>query len=115
MGTATKPTGARIQTWLPADLAHELKEHAERERRSVSSVIRNAVEDAVVGVPRRRPSPGSTTAGGGAAMTSEQIEALRERGFVVVSTLNGLKFSRDGEVLTEPEALKLLEREGRHE
>jgi hypothetical protein len=36
---------------------------------------------------------------------------MRERGYVVVSTLTGLKFSRDSEVLTEPEALELLERE----
>jgi CopG-like RHH_1 or ribbon-helix-helix domain, RHH_5 len=61
MGTAAKSTGTRIQTWVPLDLAAELKQHADRERRSVSSVVRNAVEDAIVGAPRRRPSPGSTT------------------------------------------------------
>jgi hypothetical protein len=61
MGTATKPTGTRMQTWVPLDLAAELKQHAERERRSVSAVIRLAIEDAIVGVPRRRPSPSSTT------------------------------------------------------
>ena len=46
---------------MPVELAAELKQHAERERRSVSSVVRNAVEDAVVGAQRRRPAPGSTT------------------------------------------------------
>jgi hypothetical protein len=61
MGTAAKPTGTRIQTWVPLDLAAELKQHADRERRSVSAVVRNAVEDAVVGTARRRPSPGSMT------------------------------------------------------
>jgi len=61
MGTSAKPTGTRIQTWVPLDLAAELRQHAERERRSVSSVIRNAVEDTLVGAPRRRPAPGSTT------------------------------------------------------
>jgi hypothetical protein len=34
---------------------------------------------------------------------------MRQRGFVVISMLDGLKFSRDDEVLTEPQALKLLE------
>ena len=43
-------------------------------------------------------------------MTAEQIEALRERGYVVVTTLDGLKLSRDGEVLSEREALELLGR-----
>jgi hypothetical protein len=40
-------TGKIIQSWVPADLAAELKRHAEDERRSVSAVIRDAVEDAV--------------------------------------------------------------------
>ena len=51
--TATKPTGTRIQTWLPISLAEQLKAQADLERRSVSSAIRNLIEDAV-----RRDEPG---------------------------------------------------------
>jgi Ribbon-helix-helix protein, copG family len=54
MATATKPTGTRIQTWVPLDLAAELKQHAERERRSIGAVIRLAIEDTLVGVPSSR-------------------------------------------------------------
>jgi hypothetical protein len=46
MGTAAKPTGTRIQTWVPLDLTAELKQHADRERRSVRAVVRNAVSPA---------------------------------------------------------------------
>ena len=61
MTTEAKSTGTIVQAWVPVELAAELKAHADRERRSVSSVVRNAVEDAIVGAPRRRSSPGSTT------------------------------------------------------
>jgi CopG-like RHH_1 or ribbon-helix-helix domain, RHH_5 len=61
MTTAAKSTGTIVQSWVPVELADELKEHAQRERRSVSSVVRNAIEDAVVGAPRRRAPSGSTT------------------------------------------------------
>jgi Ribbon-helix-helix protein, copG family len=61
MTTTAKSTGTIIHSWVPVELAAELKEHAQRERRSVSSVVRNAVEDAIVGGARRRPAPGSTS------------------------------------------------------
>ena len=56
MTTAAKSTGTIVQAWVPVELADELKQHAERERRSVSSVVRNAVEDAIVGGPRQSVS-----------------------------------------------------------
>jgi hypothetical protein len=43
----TQSVGVVIQSWVPVALAEELKRHAASERRSVSSVIRIAVEDAV--------------------------------------------------------------------
>jgi hypothetical protein len=42
--TQTK-TGTVVQSWVPVDLAVELKRHAQVERRSVSSAIRIAIED----------------------------------------------------------------------
>jgi Ribbon-helix-helix protein, copG family len=42
---ATKSSGTRVQTWLPISLAEQLKAQADLERRSVSAVIRLAVED----------------------------------------------------------------------
>jgi hypothetical protein len=38
--TQTKPSGTRVQTWLPISLAEQLKAQADLERRSVSAVIR---------------------------------------------------------------------------
>jgi hypothetical protein len=43
--TAEKSSGTRVQTWLPVSLAEQLKAQADLERRSVSAVIRLAVED----------------------------------------------------------------------
>jgi predicted transcriptional regulator len=48
---ATKDTGIRVETWLSPRLARELKQLADRDRRSISAVVRNAVED------RLRPEP----------------------------------------------------------
>ena len=45
MPTATRDTGVIVQSWVSPQLANELKRHAERERRSISAVIRIAVED----------------------------------------------------------------------
>ena len=45
MAIASRDTGKRIETWLSPLLARELKKLADRDRRSVSAVIRNAVED----------------------------------------------------------------------
>jgi hypothetical protein len=42
--TKTSP-GVVVQSWLPTPLAHELRKHAEAERRSLSSTIRIAIED----------------------------------------------------------------------
>jgi hypothetical protein len=38
-------SGTRVQTWLPIPLVEQLKAQADLERRSVSAVIRLAVED----------------------------------------------------------------------
>ena len=43
--TSTRPAGEKIQAWLPVELADRLRKQAEAERRSVSSAVRNAVED----------------------------------------------------------------------
>ena len=47
MATQTEDAGKIVASWLSVELAAELKRHAEEQRRSVSSVIRGAVEDAV--------------------------------------------------------------------
>jgi Ribbon-helix-helix protein, copG family len=39
------PTHERLQAWVPVELAEELRKHAAEERRSISSAIRNAIED----------------------------------------------------------------------
>jgi predicted transcriptional regulator len=51
---ASKDTGKRIETWLSPSLARELKELADRDRRSMSAVIRNAVEDRLRADQERR-------------------------------------------------------------
>jgi predicted DNA-binding protein len=38
-------SGRRVQSWMPSELAERLKARAELERRSVSAVVRLAVED----------------------------------------------------------------------
>ena len=46
MAASTKNTpGVRLQSWMPPVLAAEVRQHADSERRSVSSLIRIAVED----------------------------------------------------------------------
>jgi hypothetical protein len=45
VATDTKETGVNVQSWLPPHLAEQLKAQAELERRSVSAVIRLALED----------------------------------------------------------------------
>jgi predicted transcriptional regulator len=45
--TSRESTGVAIQTWLPHPVARQLKELAQAERRSMSSAIRNAVEDSL--------------------------------------------------------------------
>ncbi len=53
--TATKTSGTRVQTWLPITLAEQLKAQADLERRSVSNVIKVAIEDRLRGTQERRP------------------------------------------------------------
>lgn len=50
--TESQKGGVVVQSWLPRSLAHELKQHAEGERRSLSSVVRLAIEDKL---KERRP------------------------------------------------------------
>jgi predicted transcriptional regulator len=47
VATADSPTstGEVLQAWVSPELARELKQLAEQERRSVSAVIRLALED----------------------------------------------------------------------
>jgi hypothetical protein len=42
-------SGTVVQSWMPADLARDLKKQADAERRSVSAVVRIAVEDKLGG------------------------------------------------------------------
>ena len=51
---APRPAGERVQTWLQPELAEKLRRRAAAERRSVSSAIRNAVEDELRRKGRRR-------------------------------------------------------------
>jgi hypothetical protein len=53
MITSTQRRGERIQAWVPASLAAELKRHAAEERRSVSAAIRIALEDRLRDQPDR--------------------------------------------------------------
>jgi hypothetical protein len=45
MATATTTSGTRVQTWLSRELAIDLKRRADLERRSVSALVRHAIED----------------------------------------------------------------------
>ena len=42
---AQAATGKVIQSWVPPALAEQVKQHADRERRSVSALVRIALED----------------------------------------------------------------------
>jgi hypothetical protein len=54
--TATRsPAGRVIQTWLSPALAEQVKQQAERERRSVSALVRIAVEDRLGRADRTGP------------------------------------------------------------
>ena len=50
--TATKTSGTRVQTWLPLSLAEQVKAKADTERRSVSQVVRLALEAQLARNPR---------------------------------------------------------------
>jgi CopG-like RHH_1 or ribbon-helix-helix domain, RHH_5 len=53
--TASKSTGTKLQTWLPITLAEQLKAESERQSRSVSNLIKVAVEDHLRGDQGRKP------------------------------------------------------------
>lgn len=55
MAIATEPSGKVVQSWVPAELAEQLKAKAELERRSVSSTIRLAIEDRLRSDEEQRP------------------------------------------------------------
>jgi hypothetical protein len=57
MSIASRDTGKIVQAWVSPQLQAALKQTAERERRSVSAVVRNAVEDAVRRPGRRQDRP----------------------------------------------------------
>ena len=42
---ATTKSGEIVQAWVPVELADRLRRQAEVERRSVSSTIKNAIQD----------------------------------------------------------------------
>ena len=57
MATTTEssgPTGTIVQSWVPIPVAEQLKAQADLERRSVSSLIKLAIEDRLRGDPDRR-------------------------------------------------------------
>ncbi len=37
----------RVQAWIPPELAEQLRRRVAEERRSISSVVRNALEDSL--------------------------------------------------------------------
>jgi hypothetical protein len=51
---ASGSTGTNVQAWVTLKLAAQLREQAVSERRSVSGVVRHALEDALEGKERRR-------------------------------------------------------------
>jgi Ribbon-helix-helix protein, copG family len=51
VATETKETGVNVQSWLPPDLAQQVRAKAEAEKRSISQVVRLALEDQLA----RRP------------------------------------------------------------
>ena len=52
--TSTSDSGVIVQSWVPPQLAEQLKAEADLERRSVSAVIRIALEDKLRGGEERR-------------------------------------------------------------
>jgi Ribbon-helix-helix protein, copG family len=49
VAVATKDTGKVVQTWIGPALAEQLKQQAEQKRRSVSALVRIAIEDRLRG------------------------------------------------------------------
>ena len=45
MSAATERPGTVLQAWVPVELADQVKQEAEAERRSVSAVVRHLIED----------------------------------------------------------------------
>ena len=56
MTTQSKPGEARtiVASWVPQTLADAIRQKAEAERRSVSSVVRNALQDQLREAEERR-------------------------------------------------------------
>lgn len=54
-GKLRPPTGTIVQSWVPIPVAEQLNAQAELERRSVSSLIKLAIEDRLRGAPEQRP------------------------------------------------------------
>ena len=55
MALVAKESGRIVQSWVPPELAEQLKAQAELERRSVSSTIRLAIEDKLRADEEQRP------------------------------------------------------------
>ena len=45
MAASTQSPGVIVQSWIPPELAEQLKAQSKAERRSVSAVVRIAIED----------------------------------------------------------------------
>jgi hypothetical protein len=58
---AAKSSGTRVQTWLPKSLAEQLRAQAELERRTVSAIVRLAIEDRLGPVGQDRLTGGAMT------------------------------------------------------
>jgi Ribbon-helix-helix protein, copG family len=55
VAASTQSPGVIVQSWVPPQLAEQLKAEADLERRSVSALIRIALEDKLRGDQERRP------------------------------------------------------------
>jgi hypothetical protein len=55
VAASTQSPGVIVQSWVPPELAEQLKAQSKAERRSVSAVIRIAIEDQLRLEREKRP------------------------------------------------------------
>lgn len=96
--SSTESSGERVQSWMPTDLADRLRAHSLVERRSISQLVRLAVEDSFIrpagrwrrsdgarrGLPFLGPRPRRLR--GGALMATKALDerVILARGFTLV-------------------------------
>ena len=76
MSAETEKPGTVLQAWVPVDLAAQVKQEAEGERRSVSSFVRHLIEDNFAAAAKAGRPPGEfpidlTHSGSGAGQGEE--------------------------------------------